>query len=172
MKTKVIKILGLIMLLSMAIPAVYARGPTGKAGKSNVAHLYLVEKTGEPDWDIVEDGAWGKLKYNLVGSTFDFVFNGHRLEPNTSYTLIYYADDWPGENGGFIAMGTSNMGGNLHLVGSANIEDIPDSADSNTDGGKIWLVLSNDYGTQMTAWNPTEYLFEYDKITYDDTDVP
>ena len=44
MKTKAIKILGMILLLSMAIPAVYVRGPTDRAGKSNVAHLYLAEK--------------------------------------------------------------------------------------------------------------------------------
>jgi hypothetical protein len=24
---------------------------------------------------------------------------------------------------------------------------------------------------KMTAWNPAEYLFEYELITYDDTDV-
>ncbi len=68
MKTKAIKILGLILLLSMAIPAVYAKGPTGKAGKSSVAHLYLVQK--DSNWDVI-DGAWGKLKYNVEGSTFD-----------------------------------------------------------------------------------------------------
>ena len=54
MKTKAIKILGMILLLSMAIPAVYAKGPTGKAGKSSVAHLYLVQK--DSNWDVI-DGA-------------------------------------------------------------------------------------------------------------------
>jgi hypothetical protein len=186
MKTKAIKILGMILLLSMAIPAVYARGPTGKAGKSNVAHLYLVEKN-PLNWDeIIEDGAWGKLKYNSTGSTFDFVFNGHGLEPETDYNLIYYADPWPGDNpGSLIDSGTSNKGGNLHLMGSVELNlDLPDPADDNyppgvdgtpdtgDEGAKIWLVPSSDYdGTQMTAWNPTEYLFEYDLITYDDIDV-
>jgi hypothetical protein len=156
----------------------YAKG-NGQAGKSNIAHLYLVEKN-PSDWMIVPDGAWGKMKYNLAGPTFDFVFNGHGLEPDTSYTLIYYADPWPGNNpGAYIASGTSDNDGNIHLAGSVDLgTDIPNPSDGNYPlGGKIWLVLSNDYNSgnaqtgPMTGWNPTEYLFEYDLIKYDDTDV-
>ena len=48
--------------------------------------------------------------------------------------------------------------------------DLPDSDDANyPDGAKIWLVLSDDYdgtNTKMTAWNPTEYLFENNLITF------
>jgi hypothetical protein len=60
MKIKAIKILGMILLLSMAIPAVYAKGPTGKAGKSNNQRINLFEKTPSGDWPIVKNGAWGK----------------------------------------------------------------------------------------------------------------
>jgi len=150
--------------------------PNGPAGKSNVAHLYLFEKD-PTTWEIVEEGAWGKMKYNLAGPEFEFVLNGHGLEPNTDYSLIYYANDWPGNNpGALIASGTSNEGGNIHLAGSPDLGiDLPDSADANyPDGAKIWLVLSEDYDgtyTKMTDWNPTEYLFEYDLIIFDDTDV-
>ncbi len=53
--------------------------------------------------------------------------------------------------------------------------DLPDPKDANyPDGAKIWLVLSEDYDAaekKMTVWNPAEYLFEYELITYDDTDV-
>lgn len=186
MKIKAVKILGLILLLSMAIPAVYARGPTGKAGKSSVAHLYLVQK--DSNWDVI-DGAWGKLKYNVEGSTFDYVFNGHGLDPEKDYSLIYYADPWPGNNtGALIANGTPNEGGNLHLMGSAIIGDLPNPADANYldvdgidntgdegEGAKIWLVPSSDYdaeNSKMVDWNPTDYLFEYNLIKYDDTDAP
>jgi hypothetical protein len=34
-------------------------------------------------------------------------------------------------------------------------------------GAKVWLVLADDLsgdGTAMTAWNPTEYLFEANLI--------
>ncbi|HUV93264.1 MAG TPA: hypothetical protein VMX14_00350, partial [Anaerolineae bacterium] len=148
-------------------------GRSGEAGKSNVAHLYLHEKD-PSNWEIVEDGAWGKMKYNLSGSEFCFLFNGHGLEPNTAYSLIYYADPWPGDHpGALIAEGTTNGGGNINLAGSQDLAmDLPDPADENySNGAKIWLVLSSDYdGAKMVKWNPTEYLFEYDLITFDDTD--
>ena len=147
----------------------------GQAGKSNIAHLYLYEK--DPStWEIVGDGAWGKMKYNLAGSTFDFVFNGHSLEPTTGYTLIYYADPWPGNNpGAFIAGGTTNDEGDIHLMGSVDLKmNLPDPGDANyLAGAKIWLILSSDYDAgalKMTAWHPTEYLFEHNLITFDDTD--
>ena len=41
------------------------------------------------------------------------------------------------------------------------------------EGAKIWLVLSSDVDCDMAymiGWNPTEYLFEYDLINFDDTD--
>ncbi len=55
-------------------------------------------------------------------------------------------------------------------MGSFNLGSIPIKLDENAPGAKIWLVLSDDYdesSKMMKAWNPTEYLFEYDLITYD-----
>ena len=53
--------------------------------------------------------------------------------------------------------------------------DFPHPDDANyLDGAKVWLVLSDDYDgatCQMNGWNPTEYLFEYDLISYNDTDI-
>lgn len=167
----------LVAALFVAAGTVFAAGQSNAAGKSNTAHLYLYEKN-PADWTIVPDGAWGKMTYNLEGSEFDFVFNGHDLEPNTSYTLIYYADPWQGNHpGAFIATGMTNNGGNINLAGEVDIgTSIPNVADANYPaGGKIWLVLSSDYnsGTSttgpMTAWNPTEYLFENNLITYTET---
>ena len=182
----------------MATPVL--AGKNGPAGKSNVGHLYLSEK--DPStWAIVEDGAWGKMKYNLSGSTFDFVFNGHGLEANTDYSLIYYADfdprftTWGGNNpGALIATGTTNRGGNIHLAGSEelnmnlpsspdwNIAPDPDYCDYNNgfddydhcSGAKIWLVPSDCYDgvNKVTAWQPTRFLFETDLIWYTDTDAP
>jgi len=162
----------------LAVSMVFARGPHGQAGKSNIAHLYLYEK--DPStWEIVEDGAWGKMKYNLAGSEFEFVFNGHGLQSDTEYALIYYVDqenpfvNW-GKIGAVISTGISNKGGNIHLAGSVDIGSIPYEEDLNFgDGAKIWLILSSDYsGLQMTGWHPTEYLFEHNLITFGDTDVP
>jgi hypothetical protein len=176
MKTKTIAFLVIAaVVMSTAVVGMAMAAKDGQAGKSNVAHLYLYEKTGEPDWDIVEDGAWGKMKYNLAGPTFDFVFNGHELEPNTDYSLIYYKDPWPGTPATCLASGTSNKGGNINLANSIDLGmDLVDSGveGDGTDGAKIWLVLSGDVtcGTGMTAWDLTEYLFENNGIFYEDTD--
>ena len=174
---------------------VLAAGKNGPAGKSNIGHLYLYQKD-ETTWEIVEGGAWGKLKYNLSGPTFKFVFNGHSLDPAKEYSLIYYADFenrfamWGGNNpGALIASGTSNEGGELHLGGSVELNmDLPCPPDANIDvhdysgppdyyahahGAKIWLVPSEFYNEsiyQVITWNPSTFLFESDLITYDDTE--
>ncbi|MCK4692295.1 MAG: hypothetical protein KAT23_01605 [Anaerolineales bacterium] len=145
-------------------------------GCPTFAPLSLYEK--DPDtWEDIEGGAWGRLIYRVAGSKFHFTFNGRDLEPKTEYSLIYYADPWPGDNpGAFIASGTTNNRGRVTMTGQVELNtDIPEGADENyPDGGKIWLVLSSDYDAAartMIAWNPTEYLFEDRLITYDDTDL-
>jgi len=171
----VVLIISMLALTVTVYAHVPARVPNGQAGKSNIAHLYLFEK--DPStWEIVEDGAWGKMKYNLAGSTFNFVFNGHGLEPGQEYTLIYYPDPWPGSGLICLGNGTANKGGNVHIAGSADTGDLPAEFDDNyPEGAKIWLVLSSDVQcsdgeSRMIAWHPTEYLFEYDLIKFDDTD--
>jgi hypothetical protein len=151
--------------------AVVFAGKNGPKGKSNIAHLYLYEKD-PTTWEIVEDGAWGKMKYNLSGSEFDFVFNGHGLEPGADCCLIYYPDPWPGEGLICLGSGTVSEDGNVHIKNAVDTGDLPADYDEN-DGAKIWLVLSDDVDCdekKMVGWNPTEYLFEYDLITFDDTD--
>jgi len=144
-----------------------------------VAFIELWQK--DSDWKIVEGGAWSKMKYNLSGSEFEFVFNGHGLAPDENYTLIYYPDPWPGTGLICLGSGTANEDGNVHLQGSENTGDLPasydhnhpDNAGENPSGAKVWLVLSDDVDCEnqkMVGWNPTEYLFEYDLITYEDTD--
>jgi hypothetical protein len=103
------------------------------------------------------------MTYNLAGPKFDFVFNGHKLQAGERYSLIYYPDLWPGAGGALIASGTANKGGNINLSGSVDLG-------MDLTGAKIWLVTSSDYNNKMIAWNPTEYLFENNLITYNDTD--
>ncbi len=148
------------------------KGPSGPAGRSSMAHLYLYEK--DPStWEIVEDGAWGKMTYQTSGMYFSFVFNGHGLVPDSEYTLIYYPDPWPGK--GLICLGTGivNEEGNVHIKGAVETcGDLPMKSDDNyLYGAKIWLVLSGDVdcdGRAMIGWNPTDYLFEHVLITYKD----
>ena len=147
-----------------------AGGKNGQAGKSNVAHLYLYEKNCD-NWDIAEEPAWGKMKYNLSGSTFDFVFNGHDLPIGENFTLIYYPDPWPGKGLICLGSGTVNEGGNIHIKESVvDTGDLPISADDNyVYGAKIWLVLTADVSCQtqeMTGWTCDAYLFEYDLMTF------
>jgi hypothetical protein len=180
---KIILFAVVFVFLFAAVGTAFAEGKSGAAGKSNVGHLYLYEKdSNDPNWAIVPNGAWGKMKYNLSGPTFDFVFNGHVLEPSTSYTLIYYPDPWPGT--GLICLGNamSNEGGNVHIAGSVNTGSLPALSDWNNlsnpnhsvggtviDGAKIWLVLSSDVdftARRMIGWNPNRYLFEKNRIFY------
>lgn len=168
MKKYLVFALAVLMIGALATGAF--AGKTGKAGKSNIAHLYLYEK--DANWDIVAGGAWGKMKYNLSGPTFDYVFNGHRLEPNTDYSLIYYIEPqttWPTPVE-VIDSGTSNGGGNIHLGGSHDFGfDLPYVA-GDKGSSKIWLVLTDDIlGESLSGWDPTEYLFENNLISYTDT---
>lgn len=147
--------------------------------------LLLYKK--DANWVILEPGARGKLIFNPKSPNFDFFFYGCELKPSDGqdiyYSLIYYADqedpfiNWGGDNPGeFIASGSTDPCGNIYLSGSVDLNmDLPHPNDENyQDGAKIWLVPSLDYDeehTKLTAWNPTDYLFENNLITYDDTDA-
>ena len=100
-----------------------------KSGEAKVGRLFLFQKcddtlkddlgydplTGCPiiepgsgPWPIFPDnGMWGSLNYNLWGDTFKFSFSGRGLPPETSYTLIYYPDKWPGNGLKCLGSGTT-----------------------------------------------------------------
>ena len=129
-------------------------------------------------WDIVPDGASGEIIFGSARPTFCFSLCANGLEGNQDYTLIYYPDPWPGD--GLICLGTSTTDehGRLRLqvqyTDALNIGDMPRECDDNyPTGAKIWLVLSADVdcvNQTMIGWNPTEYLFENNLITYEDTE--
>ena len=153
----------------LVCPVAMAKGKNGPAGKSNIGHLYLYEKD-PATWEIVEGGAWGKMKYNLSGAEFEFVFNGHGLVPGENYTLLYYPDPWPGVGLICLGAGLANGGGDVHIMASVDTGTLPADFDENS-GAKIWLVLSSDVdcvNDTMLGWTPTEYLFEYELITFED----
>jgi hypothetical protein len=160
-----------LVISSMVVTSVAKHVPNGQAGKSNIAHLYLYEK--DPvSWEIVQNGSWGKMKYQLSGDMFDFVFNGHNLTPLLNYSLIYYPDPWPGEGLMCLGSDTSSENGSVHIAEQIETGSLPKEFDDNYgDGAKIWLVLSEDVdceNAEMIGWNPSEYLFEYDLICFND----
>jgi len=141
------------------------------------------------DWKPISDEREGNLEYSIVGDEFKYKFEAEGLTPNTEYSLIYYADkpdrfvDWGGNNPGALIIATiSDDEGNLIIEGSKDLGmNLPSEPDANIDkynycasdeyprcyGAKIWLVLSSDYAEpELNGWNPSEYLFETDLISY------
>ena len=149
MKNKVMTLMIATFLIFSAF-GVLAINPSAYNGlnKGKVTHLYLYEK--DSSWNVVDHGAWGKLSFKD-----NFVFNGHGLDSGDSYTLIRYTDPWNGYPISCLGSDVADNGGNVHISG-----DFVDG------GSKVWLVLSEDVNcdTGMTAWNPSEYLFEYSTI--------
>jgi len=141
--------------------------------------LLLCEK--DSDWGIVEDGAWGIYNYRLSrggkATQVSGIFYGYGLEDGTSYSLIYYPEPapnpWVGGEYEVVVIGDSVAeGGKVEITGSATIgfpDEQPEVGDYvGQTGDKIWLVLSDDLeGGVMTAWNPSEYLFEAKLINTD-----
>jgi len=118
-------------------------------------------------WEVIVDGKYVDMTYNVSGDTFKYMLDEHDLPASTSYDLIYYADGWPGNHpGAYLGTHVTDASGNLtDHDGDVNIGfDLPDPADANSAiGAKIWLVLSSDYddgNKKMTLWNPGQYLFE------------
>ena len=135
--------------------------------------LTLENETINPDgpWTIIPgDGIGGTLTWTDNAPTFAYTLNATGLQSGVSYSLIYYADGWPGNYpGAFIgAHTTDGSGAIVGATGNPDLGiDLPTLPDGNfAVGAKIWLVLSADYNSgnpstgPMTAWNPSQYLFE------------
>ena len=139
-------------------------------------------------WARITDGKLGTLQYNASGATFSYSFTATELEPSIAYSLIYYANPYPGNfPGKLIGTGTAGTDGALTITGTPNLNmNLPTPPDSNmlvdhsgapdyyahAFGAKIWLVPSTCYdGTKITAWTPARFLLEIDLITYTDTDL-
>ncbi len=142
---------------------------------ASMGRLYLFEKD-PTTWEIVEDGAWGRMNYTRSGPMFDFVFTGHGLVPDSSHSLIYYPDPWPGYGLICLGEGAGDEYGNVRVRNSVDTGDLPAEYDDNFEvGAKIWLVLTADVNCetqQMELWNPTEYLFENELILFDSSARP
>ncbi len=127
---------------------------------------------------LTNDGIYGTLQFDKSSSTFNFTLNAYKLTPSINYSLIYYADPWPGNGtigttGALIWSGDTNASGNIiGISGNTEINtDIPNTVDANySTGGKIWLIPSSAYNSSsrsVTVWPFTDkWLFETNLIKY------
>ena len=124
--------------------------------------------------DTVIPDACGKFTYGTARPTFCYVLCANGLQPNQDYTLIYCPE---GAQGGIICLGTATTDdcGRLRLqvqyTDELNVGDLPKEDDGNYPGARIILVVSAhvDCAAQTIAYDPSEYLFVEELITYDDT---
>lgn len=120
-------------------------------------------------WEVVE-GASGTLDYNTSSPTFDYNLSATGLE-DTNYSLIYYADPWPGNNPGALLGTFEASGGAIDSAQSIDLGmSLPIAPDANVDdGAKVWLVPSDCYDDlqlRISQWQPSRFLFENNLITY------
>lgn len=164
------KKLSILIALVIAISLLLSSMPVS----ANFYDSQLILNNKDSSWNEIEgDGIRGRLEFNSRGREFEYRFFAKGLKTNTDYSLIYYADPWPGDNpGALVAEFTTNNKGKIKsTAGSVDLGmSLPHKSDANYPGGaKIWLVPSSDYNAvtnAMTAWNPVDYLFERNLITY------
>ena len=156
----------LVATIFLAIASLFAAqgvvaAPGGKdnPANDNLQSLYLYEKENfTTTWDIVWDGAWGKYNYKLSGTSISGPFNGHGLVSGTGYTLVEY-NGWPSVT--VIGSGVADALGDVSITGTADVGP----GGETTGAYKIWLVLSSNVsGGDLTAWNPSAWLFEHNPI--------
>jgi len=145
--------------------------------QEGMASVILENKSGAPDWTIINDSRFGELTYKTKGATFDYGFKAYDLATGYDYQLIYYPDPWANPKE-VILIGsamTPDGSGNIDVSGlSAELNaDLPVSTDDNYPlGAKIWLVPTTSLtGTQLSWTNTGNFLFDTSLITYDDTDL-
>ena len=146
--------------------------------------LILDNKEGTAYNPTPDDGIGATMTYKTSGDVFNYSLTGTVKNASTEYCLIYYADPFPGDGtdhstGALIGKATSGSDKSISIA-NTTVElgtDLPNSKDQNYPAGaKVWLIPCNHYSTttlgaqgKMTAWDPDEYLFEMQFITYDDT---
>lgn len=154
------------------------RGDQLTQNESGQASVTLEDKTGDPDWNIIQGGKQGTLTYKTASSKFEYNFTASGLTNGGQYQLIYYPDPWASPKT------VTLIGSAMTADGSGNISSLNQSVELNTDlpvstdanhpaGAKIWLVPTSSLSGNTLSWTNTgEFLFDTAFITYDDTDTP
>jgi len=121
---------------------------------------------------IINDGVMGELTFIPSHATFDYTLEVKGLNAGTNYTLLYYADPWPSVNG--IAIGapfTADASGYANVSGDVELgTSLPVAGDTNL-SAKFWVVPTTHWGgtgTGMILWDHTQYLHEWNLVSYTD----
>jgi len=141
--------------------------------------LRLENKDIDGSWDpYLNDGVYGELRFISAHPTFDYELDVYGLVAQKDYSLIYYADPWPGNNpGALIGTLVTDANGDASVSGDVELGiDLPHSSDANySAGAKLWVVKSEDYDStakSISKWPVgAETLFEWNLVKYDDTDI-
>ena len=189
---KFLTILMVLVISVMVLPSFSsADGGGGDGGQSTINTLILDNKD-STTWQRITDGKYGVFTYNSSGPTLDWTLNAVGLTTGTDYSLIYFADPYPGNKpGALIWSGPTGTGTSIsvpltHTDLGMDLPTAPDSnmlvshaglPDSYTTplGAKIWLIPSVYYNSttkSVIAWNPTvesSILYETNLILYTDT---
>lgn len=190
MKTKILSILMVLVISVMAIPSLVLSDSGGGDGGQSVDGTLILDNKNTTTWQRIADGKYGIFTYNSSGDKLNWSLAVAGLDVETSYSLIYFANPYPGNNpGALIWTQTSGADGRIDVAARSDDlgMDLPTAPDSNMlvdhsvapdlyahpYGAKIWLIPSAYYvGGQVTTWNSTvaaSILFETDLITYVDT---
>jgi hypothetical protein len=150
-------ILGIIALVMLVFVSPAMASPTAPP----TCGLNLVLKT-DGTW-VTIPGANGTIVYSSVGSPFTFTATG--LPANTAYTLISYAEPYPGTGSVVLGTGATNGAGGITITGAslpALVYNIYSSGEyAGQTGAKIWLVPTAGLNSgALAGWAPTTYLFE------------
>lgn len=141
--------------------------------------LLVLENKDESYNRLLDDGIYGELTWAGDGPTFNYSLVAYKLVPGKNYSLIYYADGWPGNNPGYhFGSAISDGFGGLTMTGNLDLGmNLPNPLDSNsllpTPGAKIWLIPSDAYDSStlsVKVWPfANDWLFESNLITYNKT---
>jgi len=165
-------------------------------GAVTAASIDLVHKN-PTDWSEIPPAA--TLTYSMPCGgddkmTYTFVADGSEgLLYDTGYSLVFYSHDgtatwnpdtvWGKQVTTLIKNGITDSSGALTLSGDftfrgkgQGLEYIDDDKDYDGSvlGAKVWLVPSSDYSeseSELTNWNPTQFLFETELVTCTDIDT-
>ena len=177
--------------MTIAITLAVIAGMTGFTAAATTYDSSVTLDNKESNWALTPcDGIGAVIEYNFAADNFEWSASGTVPVSGVEYSLIYYADytgsrfgHWGGDNpGALIGTMMTDSNGDFTAAGSKDLGmDLPCSPDANmaehdysgapdyythAHGAKLWMVPSVDYAKPMTAYHPTNYLFETDLITY------